>query len=196
VLISCILAATLSARSPLSESPVIALQPLGGVPAVTLARLAKSLESTFGVHVAILVHEPLPASAYYAPRRRYRAEDLVAFLDRTTSPAVAHVLGVTAHDISAPKGPVVDWGVFGVAKLGGRPGMVSTYRLRAGDVSESVFERRLGRVAAHELAHSLGLAHCPTPHCLMNDAEGSIRSVDTATGFCERCARALAEKLR
>lgn len=196
MLISCILAATLVSRPPLPQSPVIALQPIGGVPARTVSRLATSLESTFGVRVATLVHEPLPASAYYAPRRRYRAEDLVAFLDRTTAPAVAHIIGVTTRDISAPKGAVEDWGVFGVAKLGGRPGVVSTYRLRAGDVSEAVFETRLRRVAAHELAHSFGLAHCATPHCLMNDAEGSIRSVDSATGFCEKCARALAEKLR
>ena len=196
MLISCILAATLASRSPLPSSPAIALQPLGGIPSTTVAGLAKNLESTFGVRVTILVHEPLPASAYYAPRRRYRAEDLVAFLDRTTAPAVAHIIGVTARDISAPRGAVADWGVFGVAKLGGRPGVVSTYRLRSGDVSESVFETRLARVAAHELAHGFGLAHCAASHCLMNDAGGSIRSVDTATGFCETCARALAEKLR
>lgn len=196
MLISCILAVTLYSRASTPVSPEVALQPLGEVNERVVQDLARNLSTFFGLNVRVLPRDPLPESAYYAPRRRYRAEDLVAFLDRTTPAVIPHVLGVTARDISAPKGAVADWGVFGVAKLGGRPGVVSTYRLRAGDVSESVFETRLGRVAAHELAHSLGVAHCEMPHCLMNDAGGSIRSVDAATGFCEKCARALAEKLR
>ena len=198
MLISCVLAATLSSRPSVPASSGVALQPVGEVSERVVENLARNLSTFFGlrIKVTVLPMRPLPESAYYAPRRRYRAEDLVAFLDHTTSPAVAHVVGITARDISAPKGAVADWGVFGVAKLGGRPGVVSTYRLHAGGVSESVFETRLRRVAAHELAHSLGLAHCATPHCIMNDAGGSIHSIDAATDFCERCKRALAEKLR
>lgn len=177
------------------------MQPLGQVSERVVENLARNLSTFFGLKVTVLPTKPLPESAYYAPRRRYRAEDLVAFLDRTTGPRVSHVIGITARDISAPKGDVADWGVFGVAKRGGRPGVISTYRLHAGhlrpgDVSESVFETRLGRVAAHELAHCLGLPHCATSHCLMNDAGGSIQSVDEASGFCERCKGSLAERLR
>ena len=68
--------------------------------------------------------------------------------------------------------------------------------MHAGDASDLVISKRLDRVAAHELGHVLGLSHCATPHCLMHDAEGSIRTVDSATGFCEMCAQALAEALR
>ncbi len=193
---SCILALTLVSRASTPERPAVALQPLGEVNEHVVQDLARNLGALFGLTVAVLPEEALPESAYYAPRRRYRAEELVGFLDRTIAPEVPHVIGLTSRDISAPKGAVADWGVFGVAKLKGRPSVVSTYRLRGGDVSESVFATRLGRVAAHELAHALGLPHCATPHCLMRDAEGSIRTVDSATGFCETCARALAEALR
>ncbi len=201
MLTSCILAVTLASRPSIPASPGVALQPLGQVSERVVENLARKLSTFFGLKVTVLATKPLPESAYYAPRRRYRAEDLVAFLDRTTGPRFPHVIGITARDISAPKGDVADWGVFGVAKLGGRPGVISTYRLHAnhlrpGEVSESVFETRLGRVAAHELAHSLGLPHCAASHCLMNDAGGSIQSVDEASGFCERCKRTLAEKLR
>ena len=189
-----VLAAALSTASA-PRPATVALQPLGGVSSTAVRALARSLEARLGVRVELLAAEPLPASAYYAPRCRYRAEKLVAFLDRTTAPVVPYVLGVTAHDISSRKGEVEDWGVFGVARFGGRPSVVSTYRLRAGGVSPAVFEERLGRVAAHELAHCLGLRHCDAPRCLMNNAEGSIRSVDAANGFCDACARALAEKL-
>ncbi len=186
-----VLAALLSAAS-VSSPFFVALQPLGDVDRSTLESLARSLQSDLGVRVTILAPEPLPPSAFYAPRHRYRAGELVAFLERTTPRDLPHVLGVTARDISVTKGAVNDWGVFGAANLGGRPGVVSTYRLRAGGVSNERFLGRLGRVAAHELAHSLGLAHCDNPRCLMNDAGGSIRSVDTATGFCEKCRKALA----
>lgn len=193
---SCILALTLMSRPSVSTSPAVALQPLGEVNESVVEDLARNLSTLFGLNVAVLPGEPLPGSAYYARRKRYRAEDLVTFLDRTTVAAIPHVLGVTSRDISAPKGDVADWGVLGVARLGGRPGVVSTYRLHAGEASEARFSQRLDRVAAHELGHVLGLPHCPNPHCLMHDAEGSIRTVDSATGFCEKCARALAEKLR
>jgi archaemetzincin len=196
VLVSCILAVTLFSRTSIPDSPGVALQPLGEMNERVVQDLARNLSTFLGLNVTVLPKEPLPESAYYAQRQRYRAADLVAFLDRTTAPEIPHVIGVTSRDISAPKGAVADWGVFGAAKLGGRSGVVSTYRLRAGDVSRSVLATRLGHVAAHELAHSGGLAHCATPRCLMNDAGGSIHSVDATTGFCERCARAFAEKFR
>lgn len=119
-----VLAAVMSAVMSAASVPKlfsVALQPLGHVDRSTLESLAKRLETDLRVRVTIFGPEPLPASAFYAPRGRYRAGELVAFLERTTPPGFTHVLGVTAHDISAPKGEVADWGVLGVAKLGEGP---------------------------------------------------------------------------
>lgn len=177
--------------------PPLALQPLGDVDPAVVARLADHLHAFFGTTVSVLPAAPLPESAWYAPRHRYRADKIVDFLNRTTSRDVAHVLGVTSADISVTNGRFSDWGVFGVAALSGRPGVVSTFRLHANGASEERFEARLDTVAAHELGHALGLPHCTHSGCLMQDVEGSIRPVDDSTGgLCASCVKRLTEALR
>src|SRR6266849_2634862 len=99
--------------------PPVALQPLGDVEPGIVERLAGRLHDLFGTTVTVLPAASLPESAWYAPRRRYRADKIVDFLDRTTSRDIAHVIGVTSRDISVTKGAFPDWGVFGVAELSG-----------------------------------------------------------------------------
>jgi len=186
----CLLAALVSIPST-PASPSLALRPLGDVDRLTVERLADSLRTRLGLCVTVLEPRPLPRSAYYVPRARWRAEGILADLGRSTDASYGLVLGVTARDISATKGAVADWGVFGVAKKGGRAAVVSTRRLSAGGATSALFLSRLSRVAVHEVAHALGLPHCDAHGCLMNNADGRIRSVDEASGFCARCRAAL-----
>ena len=177
-------------------SPVVALQPFGALDPVVLATVADHVRSLLAADVAILPPRPLPDSAYYAPRHRYRGDDLLAFLDRATPPGYSRVIGITDRDISVTNGPVYDWGVFGVARLSGRPGVVSTFRLGATSVPVPLLRTRLEKVVVHELGHTFGLPHCSSAGCVMRDAEGSIRPVDSSTGrLCPSCATRLAELL-
>jgi len=185
---------TLPSKSVTAQ--VVALQPLGAVDPGVLATVAGYVRSLLTAEVEILPPRSLPDSAYYAPRHRYRGDDLLAFLDRATPPGYSRVIGITDRDISVTKGLIHDWGVFGVAKLSGRPGVVSTFRLGASSSPVPVMLARLEKVVVHEIGHTFGLPHCTSAGCVMRDAEGSIGPVDSSTGrLCPVCAARLEELL-
>ncbi|MCW1921025.1 hypothetical protein OKA05_00570 [Luteolibacter arcticus] len=174
------------------EKPaMIALQPLGPVKAERIAVVKRGLEEAFGVKVALLENRPLPKSAWYAPRSRYRADDLLEHLKEIVPAKHPVVIGITEKDISTTKDEHVDWGIFGLGELDGRSCIVSTFRLGARGADEAKLRDRLRKVAIHEIGHVTGLPHCPQATCVMQDAEASIETVDRETGiFCEPCKAA------
>jgi archaemetzincin len=175
--------------SAADERPAaIAVQPLGPVKAERLAIVKQGLEQAFGVAVEVRKSIPLPKSAWYAPRSRYRADTLLDHLHETAGPKPPVVIGITEKDISATKGEHVDWGIFGLGELDGRTCIVSTFRLGARGADEKKLRERLRKVAIHEVGHVTGLPHCPKAGCVMQDAEASIDTVDRETGaFCAEC---------
>jgi archaemetzincin len=171
---------------------VLYLQPLGeqlGPEAVSLVETA--LREFYAFEVRQLPVRPLPPSAYYAPRKRYRAEKLLVFIEPLV-PADAHrVLGLTAADISTTKWRILDWGIMGLATIDGRVSVMSMFRCRRGSRSEQHARERLGKVAVHEVGHTLGLEHCPTRGCLMEDARGTNTTTDREHVLCPTCRRLL-----
>src|SRR5579871_6789432 len=91
------------------------LQPLGDeLPSEDLALVRRALTALIGVETRLLPRSALPTAAYYPPRRRYRAEKLLDFLDGRLPPDGARILGLTGADIATTKGQVFDWGVLGL----------------------------------------------------------------------------------
>ena len=192
-----ILLAILSLRLSSAAHIVVAIQPLGKVDSALIQSATARLESTIVVTVIVLPVQPLPQEAYYAPRNRYRADKLLDWLALNTPPQYGKVIGITAQDISTTKDEFPDWGIFGLAYLSQRPAVISSFRLGRNGASYALRKRRLAEVAVHELGHTFGLDHCPTPHCIMEDAKGTIWSVDESTGhICELCAKRLGTVLR
>ena len=67
----------------------------------------------------------------------------------------------------------------------------------AGKADESLKMQRLIKVINHEIGHTFGLEHCPAKGCLMQDAQGMIKTVDGENGeFCEKCHKSLEKVLR
>ena len=164
---------------------IVCLQPLGKHDATLLAPIASGIGQAYGFDVRTLIARPLPPSAWYEPRQRYRAENLMYHLFTEVLPAApdcAALIGFTAVDISITKGEAPDWGVFGLAYRGNRVGVVSSFRLRRDVEHHRVVERAV-KVTHHELGHVLGLEHrSDGAACLMNDAGGRVQTIDAARG--------------
>jgi archaemetzincin len=166
---------------------VIAIQPFTGFSEKLTNLLASKIKVYYKAEVVVLMPISLPTSAYYAPRARFRADKLIAFLKETKPSKYQYIIGLTTKDISFTKGDIPDWGIFG---LGYRPGpscVVSTFRYEKG-VLEEVFHDRFLKICLHEIGHNMGLPHCKTPRCMMNDAKGKISTVDNENmDFCMEC---------
>lgn len=171
------------------------LQPLGdALPGQDVELVRTALGAMIGMETRLLPRAPLPAAAFYPPRRRYRAEKLLDFLDGRLPPDGTRILGLTGVDISTTKGQFADWGLLGLGRIDGASSVISEFRCRMkpkGEAAESARER-LAKVAVHEAGHTLGLEHCPTLGCLMEDAEGRVATCDREYDFCARCRGLLA----
>lgn len=174
-------------------SPRLVILPLGNGlrdPDVTFVK--RCLEAFYDFRVDVLERQPLPNEAYYPPRKRYRAERLLAFLNAHAPPDAERIVGLTSVDISTTKGKVFDWGVLGLATIDGRVGVLSNFRCRRGTKTAMTALDRFGKVAVHEVGHTLGLEHCPTVSCLMEDAKGTVVTADREYDLCPRCRERLA----
>jgi archaemetzincin len=132
-------------------------------------------------------------TAYYPARKRYRAERLLTYLNQRMPKNGWRILGLTDVDISTTKDRFPDWGVMGLGELPGTATVISSFRCRKKARNPAHAIERLAKVAVHEIGHTLGLPHCPTHGCLMEDAMGKVTTTDRERDFCLLC-RGLAKR--
>jgi archaemetzincin len=164
----------------------VAIQPFGDIPPSYVSYFFKQAS---GIIPKIVIKEaiPLPKSAFYVPRGRYRADSIIDFLERNT-PNGQVTIGLTIKDISCtdPRSP--DWGVFGLSYCPGKACVASSFRLKGDNKMDQFF-----KVAIHELGHTQGLDHCPDTTCIMQDAKGHNTTAQEQ-GFCKGCKTKLISK--
>ena len=138
-------------------------------------------------YVTLLKPIELPSSAFYKARNRYRADSIIAQLQRKSTKETV-ILALTGKDISTTKKGVGDWGIMG---LGFRPGnacVASDFRLSGKEKLMQFF-----KVSIHEIGHTQGLPHCPVKTCFMRDAEGR-NPTNEEVDFCPKCKEVLIGK--
>ncbi len=166
----------------------IAIVPFRGIDETSVATVRREIAARYAVDVEVLPERALPSTAYYEPRKRYRGTKLLEYLDSGELTQFDKVVGITSSDISVTKGEIYDWGIFGLGSIGGRPCVVSVFRLKGKGASASLIADRLAKITVHEVGHTFGLDHCPTTGCVMQDCAGSIKTVDGEDGtFCSIC---------
>jgi len=168
---------------PVIYVKVIYIQPLGDVNIEYLKIVKNSVESFYGFKCVIKDKVPLTTDLLAASRIRYDAGKILSKFNTNEN-----LLILTEKDIACRKNQYPEWGILG---LGYRPGttcVVSTFRMKR-NVSKLIIIDRLKKVAIHEIGHNLGLDHCENDiHCLMNDARGTIKQVDTEKiWLCSKC---------
>jgi archaemetzincin len=179
----------LAPRAAASALPIIYLAPLGdSLAEADVDFVARALKAFYAVEVRRLPRLPLPAGAYYAKRKRYRAERLLGSLRARLPHDGQRILGLTSADISTTKPPHEDWGILGLATLDGQSCVVSSFRCKRLAKSAQHARIRYGKTCVHEIGHTYGLPHCPTKDCLMHDGEGSVLTTDREYDLCSaRC---------
>lgn len=183
-LISCTLlfSCQLKENKP-NRNVIIRIQPFTGMDNGEVRQLAESIQN---LYPALIISPPakLPAFAFYTQRGRYKADSLLKFLSLLAQPNEI-LLGLTVKDISTRNGTIADWGVMGLGTCPGNACVVSTFRLNMTKGKNQLF-----KVAIHELGHTFGLPHCPSPACFMRDAKGG-NPTDEEKDFCSDCKRYL-----
>jgi archaemetzincin len=198
--LSVLLAGLPAAAEPASPSaePVVAILPLGKVSQDVLDRVASEIQARLRVQVRFESPRELPKEAWYAPRRRWRAEKLLEAIDAAPPKGAWKVVAVTEAEISTTKGDIQDWGIAGLGNLGGLSCVVSTHIYRKHSKTQAVMLRRVADLTVHEFGHTLGFDHCETDGCVMSDAKGkAVSSADHSTGhYCARCLGQLSPEVR
>ncbi len=165
----------------------IQLLPLGEVALTLLAALQKGLTKEFAAACEILPSEPDPSYAWNVRRQQYSSTEILAALAARQIPLDARLLAVTPFDLFIP---ILTF-VFGEAQLDGRCAVVSAFRLRQEyyglPSNHELLASRLVKESAHELGHTLGIAHCEDYGCVMAPSHG-VEWIDLkSTSLCESC---------
>jgi archaemetzincin len=186
-------------KSPIrsDKKHIIGLQPIGHYDKEQLKFIQNELHSFFKTPVVVLNETAMPASFLNMSKgERYSADSIIRWLARTAPDSVFKVVGLTHKDIfttkyangeiKKPENTYAVWGIFGLGFKPGRSCIVSDHRLHTSNTQQ--FKHRFRTVVIHELGHNQGLPHCPTPNCIMSDANESIKTVDNSSDhYCKKC---------
>nr|WP_321227825.1 matrixin family metalloprotease [uncultured Psychroserpens sp.] len=193
-----VLISILALLSCSTKTKTIGIQPYGDIDSKVLDAMTEILKTSYQTQVYVLDKKELPQEAFINIKSpRYRADSLLIDLKKQCPDSIDYIIGITSKDISTtkrnangdiktPESKYSDWGIFGLGYKPGKSCVVSTFRIK--NVEASLFKSRLQKISVHEIGHNMGLDHCKTEKCVMQDAVESINTVDLANfELCTNC---------
>jgi archaemetzincin len=185
---------------PSLRSKGIAIQPIAFDDPQRLAFVQRELSAFYHCPVYILRETGMPATFLNSTKgERYSADSILHWLSHRKSDSISILLGLTGKDIYIAdkdehgqiKKPLSTYAVWGILGLGYQPGdacVISDARFR--ETGNDKYEHRLRTIVIHEVGHNIGLPHCKNLHCIMNDANEHISTVDNSgADFCLACQK-------
>jgi archaemetzincin len=186
----------LTAGGPaIAQERVVALVPFGHVDRGLIQAASRAIEERAQARVRLEPERELPRPAWYAPRKRWRAEKLLESLDAQLPSGAWKTVAITEAEISTNKEKIVDWRVAGLGTIGGPSCVVSAWIFLRHSETTAVLFRRMANLVLHELGHTLGVGHCESRDCVMQEVRGKVlESADSSTGrFCKACHQKLGD---
>lgn len=162
--------------------------------------ISASIERIYSYKTTFLPKMDLPQDAFVNIKSpRYRADSLIKNLNSQLADSLITIIGLTNKDISTskkskdgkilkPESKYKDWGVFGLGYIGKGGCVVSTFRIK--NVSRALLISRIQKICIHEIGHNLGLSHCTSQKCVMQDAVEKVSTVDQSElQLCNKCRK-------
>ncbi|HIH44242.1 MAG TPA: archaemetzincin family Zn-dependent metalloprotease [Candidatus Methanoperedenaceae archaeon] len=156
----------------------VGIVPVGRIEADVLDSVCKAVGDIYEVCVSVERAHDIPEHSFNRRRNQYVAYD---FLKLAESCSCDKNLAVTDADLYLPRLNFV----FGQAKLNGRGGVVSLFRLNSSQ--RDIFILRAMKESVHEMGHLLGLRHCSDPGCVMSFSPEIVGVDKKGVDLCRLC---------
>jgi len=169
----------------------IGILAVGKVAPEVLVEVQQCLINTFPDTICSVIEDalPVPPRAFVKRRNQYSSNVILNEVEvfSLKQERFHRVLGVVDLDIFVPE---LNY-VFGEAYTPGRAALVSLWRLKPQFYGEKAsrdgFKQRAFKEAIHEVAHTLGLQHCPRGLCVMHFSNSIFDTDKKQSLLCDEC---------